>query len=191
MNRAIPTQLEYALLAVATRRPKSGYDLKKIFETTAMQQFSSSPGSIYPALRRLEQRGLLTSKDAGTGDRARRVYRPTARGRRALNAWLLAPVTLDEMQRDGRTPILRFAFRGIVGAGGSADAVFLASYRRAADAWLEELHRLADQCRDLPDPHPRLALLHGIEEVKGQRRWIGLAERDLGIDTHDIEAEAS
>ena len=53
------TLLEYALLGLTYQAPMSGYDLRKIFTTTAMGHFSSSPGAIYPALQRLEARSLL------------------------------------------------------------------------------------------------------------------------------------
>ena len=36
----------------------SGYDLRKVFEETALGNYSSSPGAIYPALSRLEQQGI-------------------------------------------------------------------------------------------------------------------------------------
>ena len=40
----------------------SGYDLRKIFTTTAMGSFSDSPGAIYPALARLEANGLVRER---------------------------------------------------------------------------------------------------------------------------------
>lgn len=174
------TLLEHALLALTAQQPRSGYDLKKLFETTAMQQFSSSPGSIYPALQRLDRRGFLASVERANGDRTRRVYRPTASGMRELKAWLLAPVTLDEMQRDGRSPVLRFAFLGVIDADRTATQAFLTSYRRALDPYLEELRAVAEEFDDESDPHPRLAILHGVEQVKGQIRWVERAERALG-----------
>lgn len=37
--------------------PSSGYDLKRIFATTPVGLYQPSSGTLYPALRRLEQRG--------------------------------------------------------------------------------------------------------------------------------------
>src|ERR1700675_3621423 len=59
--------LEMALLGLLGQKPQSGYDLRKTFATTAMRHYSDSPGSIYPALRRLESRGLIASASADDG----------------------------------------------------------------------------------------------------------------------------
>lgn len=47
--------------------------------------YDISPGTLYPLLRRMERLGWLKSKTApGGGKRARRDYRLTAEGRKAL-----------------------------------------------------------------------------------------------------------
>ncbi|MEX1141646.1 MAG: PadR family transcriptional regulator [Thermoleophilaceae bacterium] len=43
-----------------------------------------SPGTLYPTLHRLEQRGLLTSRKDVVDGHARRLYRVTAQGRAEL-----------------------------------------------------------------------------------------------------------
>jgi DNA-binding PadR family transcriptional regulator len=43
-----------------------------------------SPGTLYPTLHRLEADGLLTSEQQVVDGRARRVYRATEAGRKAL-----------------------------------------------------------------------------------------------------------
>ncbi len=59
------TPLGYALLGLVRLRPRSGYDLRRVFESTPMAYFSSSPGAIYPALGRLERGGLIAGKVDG------------------------------------------------------------------------------------------------------------------------------
>ncbi|NIP16888.1 MAG: hypothetical protein GWM87_01035, partial [Xanthomonadales bacterium] len=39
------TVLEFALMGLVHQEPRSGYELKKIFETTPMAHCSSSPGA--------------------------------------------------------------------------------------------------------------------------------------------------
>jgi len=46
--------LSLAILGLIAQQPQSGYDLRKVFSTTPMGHFSSNPGAIYPALRRIE-----------------------------------------------------------------------------------------------------------------------------------------
>ncbi len=57
-NNNIST-LSLAVLGLIVQRPRSGYDLRKVFSTTPMGHFSSSPGAIYPALIRIEKNGWV------------------------------------------------------------------------------------------------------------------------------------
>src|SRR5258706_16050529 len=80
--------LEHALLGLLQQQPRSGYDLRKVFATTPMGTFSDSPGAIYPALHRLERRGLIRGQIQERGGlRRRRLFRLTAAG---LNAFRLS-----------------------------------------------------------------------------------------------------
>jgi DNA-binding PadR family transcriptional regulator len=45
-----------------------------------------SPGTLYPMLHALEEKGYLKSHTEGQGPKARRVYRATPKGRKALAA---------------------------------------------------------------------------------------------------------
>jgi DNA-binding PadR family transcriptional regulator len=106
------TTLDRALLGIIDRGPSSGYDIHRLFSATPMAVFSASPGSIYPALARLERRGLLRAKlDSATEARPRRVYSITRQGVAALEAWLREPVTREELVRDARLPVLRFSLK--------------------------------------------------------------------------------
>lgn len=55
-----------------------------MIEELARHGYRMSPGTIYPLLHGLEQRGLLRSSPQRSGSRSRRTYRATAQGRRAL-----------------------------------------------------------------------------------------------------------
>src|SRR5207245_9086239 len=74
--------LAFALLGLIWQEPRSGYDLRKFFSSTPMISFSDSPGAIYPALHRLEQRWLVRGHTAqGAGHRRRRIFEFSALGR--------------------------------------------------------------------------------------------------------------
>ncbi|MGW3952256.1 PadR family transcriptional regulator [Streptomyces sp. NPDC004752] len=55
-------------------------------EELARHGYEISPGTLYPTLHRLEADGLLTSEQRVVDGRARRVYRATEAGKRALDA---------------------------------------------------------------------------------------------------------
>jgi DNA-binding PadR family transcriptional regulator len=63
--------------------------------------YEISPGTLYPTLHRLESEGLLTSRKAVEGGHARRVYKITAAGRKALKRMREALRELADEVLDG------------------------------------------------------------------------------------------
>jgi DNA-binding PadR family transcriptional regulator len=55
-----------------------------MIEELARHGYKLSPGTLYPLLHGLERKGYLSSRLVRNGQRARRVYRATRRGRQAL-----------------------------------------------------------------------------------------------------------
>src|SRR5512147_2485967 len=95
------TTLEYALLGLLQQTPQSGYDLRKVFETSPMGHYSSSPGAIYPALKRLRTRGLISAKvDRARPLRPREVFQLRPAGRTALIQWLTTTPTPEAIVAD-------------------------------------------------------------------------------------------
>ena len=81
MTGRLLTPFEHILLGLICTEPSSGYDLKRIFAVTPMGIYQPSSGTLYPALRRLEQKGLVEAQapsgQGGQSARRRRVYEPT------------------------------------------------------------------------------------------------------------------
>jgi DNA-binding PadR family transcriptional regulator len=57
-----------------------------IIEELGRHGYKLSAGTLYPVLHGLEKRGYLRGTDEQVGKRFRRVYRATAKGRKALDA---------------------------------------------------------------------------------------------------------
>jgi len=55
-----------------------------VIEELRRHGYVLSPGTLYPLLHGLERKGYLSSRQDGEGRRARRFYRVTPKGRRAL-----------------------------------------------------------------------------------------------------------
>ena len=80
------TPAELTLLGLLVEKPRHGYELDEVISTRGMREWTEIGfSSIYYLLTRLRDRGLIT--ETGTPrparGKARRVYRPTAEGRRA------------------------------------------------------------------------------------------------------------
>lgn len=77
--------LELLLLKALSREPLHGYAIARRIETATGDALSVEEGSLYPALHRLEERGLISAKWATTTNRRRvRVYSLTRPGRARL-----------------------------------------------------------------------------------------------------------
>jgi transcriptional regulator len=75
--------LDMLILQTLSRGPQHGYAITEFIERTSEEALRVEEGALYPALHRLEVRGLLAS-EWGTSENNRRAkfYRLTAAGRR-------------------------------------------------------------------------------------------------------------
>ncbi len=80
----IKGHLDLLLLAIVGDRTVHGYAVISELAARSGGALKLPEGTVYPALHRLEAAGLLASEWATVAGRRRRVYRLTARGRRAL-----------------------------------------------------------------------------------------------------------
>jgi PadR family transcriptional regulator PadR len=79
--------LDMLVLKAVAREPSHGYGVAKWIEETSGDVLRVEEGALYPALHRLELRGLLAST-WGTSDNNRRAkfYRVTPAGRKHLTS---------------------------------------------------------------------------------------------------------
>jgi DNA-binding PadR family transcriptional regulator len=163
--------LGFALLGLLQQEPMSGYDLRKVFASTAMGSFSDSPGAIYPALNRLEKRGLIKGTvEESTSLRKRRVFKVTAKGLAAFKAWLRRPITRDDVIRRIGELMLRFAFLDQT-LGEEQTLTFLKEFAGELAGYIPSLHHFLDQnAREMP-MSARLALESGVLEYEARLKW--------------------
>jgi PadR family transcriptional regulator PadR len=77
-------QLELVALASLRRGPRHGYAIIKELRERTSGELDVLEGTLYPALHRLEQAGLVKSRWSKESGRRRRVYELTRKGRRRL-----------------------------------------------------------------------------------------------------------
>jgi DNA-binding PadR family transcriptional regulator len=80
------TSAELTLLGLLVEKPRHGYELDEVISARGMREWTEIGfSSIYYLLARLRDRGLIAEIDTTRGARgkARRIYGPTAEGRRA------------------------------------------------------------------------------------------------------------
>jgi DNA-binding PadR family transcriptional regulator len=84
-------------LGILTRGDATGYEIKNLFQQDGYQHFAeASFGSIYPALNRLTEAGLVSVREEAQEKRPdRKVYSITPAGRSAFLASLMKPLPED------------------------------------------------------------------------------------------------
>lgn len=81
---ALKGHLDALLLAALEGGPRHGYAVIEALRQATGGQLDLPTGTIYPALHRLEQRGMIGGSWSVAGGRRRRSYQLTAKGRRSL-----------------------------------------------------------------------------------------------------------
>jgi DNA-binding PadR family transcriptional regulator len=180
-NNNIST-LSLAVLGLIAQRPRSGYDLRKVFSTTPLGHFSSSPGAIYPALKRIEKCGWVRgSIDNKKTLRPRMVYRITKRGKDVLKEHLLQPVTRDDVIWRMDDLMLRFTFIEQV-VGRKRTLQFLKEFMTEIESHHRSLQQYLEEVKGIIPTCGRLAMENGIEIYKMNAKWAKRAIKELEGD---------
>jgi DNA-binding PadR family transcriptional regulator len=161
------TTTEAAVLAlIATRGEASGYDLLAGAKATVGHVWAPARSRLYAVLPRLVERGLAESRRVVQQSRPdKHVYRLTAAGTEALDAWLAAP---DPGAEDA------FYLRLFVGHLMPREtlAEHVRQFRRAAEERLAVLREIEPtNRREGSDLGGWFMLRLGIERAEHSIRW--------------------
>lgn len=183
--------LEYAILGFLNYHPYTGYDLKKIFDTSIRHFWPADQSQIYRTLSRLTEQGYAEMEKVPQEDRPdRKVYHITEPGRNALFAWLAGPPPMDEPRS---APLIQVFF-----AGQLSDEVILekfegfASIMRVVLAQYEQIpNQLGPYQQEIRSPREHffwlLTLENGIRNMRANLEWAeSIIER---IKSEQIPAE--
>ncbi len=173
------TVLEYALMGLLKQNAQSGYDLRKVFANTPMRHFSDSPGSIYPALRRLQARKWVVATAENGSARRRKVFRITRAGDVALVDWLSRSIRREDVIWGVEELILRFAFLdGNVAR--DVTIMFVEQLESELEKYLVELKEYASNFGPgIRFTTGALAFQSGIQKYQAQLAWTRQARKQL------------
>src|SRR5919106_950990 len=120
-------------------RPRSGYEIKQLVDSSARFFWAASYGQIYPELKKLERAGLIAGDDSSTGGRQRTTFKLTAEGKKAAREWISRPPEVLETRDEG---LLKLFFAGSIDPKRAAE---IARERAAASrAKAAALHAIAE-----------------------------------------------
>ena len=168
-----PTAVTWAVLGLLGMKPMSGYDIKRAVDRTIRHFWAASYGQIYPELKRLEEAGWISGKDASQGERARRIYKLTAQGGRELEAWLHGYETRIEMRDES---LLRLFFADSLPRD---EALGLLSARREGYRMMLAYLRSLDDGEGADPPFVDLVYRWALDYCEWGIEWCERQERRL------------
>jgi len=167
--------LDHALLGFLNYHPYTGYDLKKIFDTSVRHFWQADQSQIYRTLSRLNKQGLVEMKKVPQTNRPdRKVYHITQAGYTELMRFLNGPPPMGEPRS---APLIQVFF-----AGQLSDDEILAKFEGYA-AVMRAILSQYDQVPDLITPFQEeipssrehffwlLTLENGIRNMRANLEW--------------------
>jgi PadR family transcriptional regulator, regulatory protein AphA len=167
--------LEFAILGFLSYQPFTGYDLKKMFDTSVQHFWTADQSQIYRTLARLTDQGLTEVERVEQLDRPdRKLYSITPAGRDAFQQWLRGPFPMQD-SRSG--PLVQVFF-----AAKLSDEEALAKFEMAAEIFRTILARyeqvpgqVEEYRQKVPSPREHyfwmLTLDLGLRTMRAQLEW--------------------
>lgn len=167
--------LEFAILGFLNYQPYSGYDLKKIFDTSIRHFWPADQSQIYRTLARLAEQGYAEIEKVKQEERPdRKVYHITETGRAALREWLEAPPPMGEPRS---APLIQIFFAAQL----SDEEIltkfegFAAMMRSILNQYEQIPAQLGPFQKDIPSPREHffwlLTLENGIANMRANLHW--------------------
>lgn len=171
------TELDNCILGVIWREgPMSAYGVRAHFGQSTTTTWSSSTGTVYPAIKRLVAAGLLDAADR-TGPRNSQLLTVTDQGLEALRRWLVT--VTPELGSSTADPI-RTRAHFLAALEPQTRAKVLALYRAATDESLATLETHAHEpATDAVTRSEHLGTIGALMELRARREWLDLVEREF------------
>lgn len=176
------TPAELTLLGLLVEKPRHGYELDEVISARGMREWTEIGfSSIYYLLARLRDRGLITEIEAPrpTRGRARRVYGPTAEGRRACAR--ATEAALAELR-----PVFPPVLVGLANQPVVPPERLRAALERRATALAERITALGAARDGQPDVpgFVRAIFDHARGQLVAEQRWLAGYRAELDRDHH-------
>jgi PadR family transcriptional regulator, regulatory protein AphA len=167
--------LDYALLGFLNYHPYTGYDLKKIFDTSVRHFWPADQSQIYRTLARLMEQGLAEMEKVPQEDKPdRKLYSITDAGRAELLKFLAGPPPMGDARS---APLIQVFF-----AGQLSDKEVLEKfegYAATMRAILSQYEQVTDKIgpfqEEIASPREHffwlLTLENGIRNMRANLEW--------------------
>lgn len=171
-------KIDMVILGLLSHEDLTGYDIKKRIDGAISFFWKGSFGNIYPALKDMENQGLITKSDTSAGGRERTTYHITEGGRDKLKDWLREEQASNELKYE---TLLKLFF-----GGAESREVSLLNIEAFEDRIQKDLQVLKTYCGTLErsldvEDHVYyyLTVSFGVETYEAYLRWCVRAKKIL------------
>jgi len=160
--------LRHALLGLLAEKPGTGYVLKKRFEQSLANVWSTETSQIYPELARLESEGLII--ESARGPRRSKTYTVTPSGLVEIRRWL----TEIEPNRSSRNEALLRVFFYFLLDEEEINRLIRKEieYHRDLLASYEEIEKQLRASPNIGDQFGRIVLEWGLRYEPAFKEWL-------------------
>jgi len=166
--------LDKIILGLLQLKSLSSYDLKKALENSVNHFYSTSYGSIHPALKKMEQKGWITGEEQSIGARQKKIYSISEKGRQIFNEWMATEIPVTRIKEDA---LVRMFFFGLIPK--KQRIQLIDEYILKMQESLNQLINLKKKTeeKEIPQPFKEIAkyqvetLRFGIESTEYSKKW--------------------
>jgi len=164
--------LDHAILGFLNYVPLTGYDLKKVFDSSVRHFWYADQSQIYRTLSRLTEKNYVEMELVEQTERPdRKVYHITQTGKEELKKWLKGPIPMENPRS---APLVQVFFSGQLD-----DAHSLEYFRHAA----QMIHGILAIYAEVPDILQNRVMkeVPGIEKLDQREKFFWLLTLESGI----------
>ena len=172
-------KIDCVILGLLSHESLTGYEIKKIMDTTLKFFWGASYGSIYPTLKGMVESGLVTKEEYIENGREKITYTITQKGRDTLAKWLILPVEKDEIRYE---TLLKLFFGSEIGPKNTLEHIKLFQEKIEKDIpILEGSVNVLEKIKDQEEAHLYYLLTakFGLKVYEAYLDWCREAEKIL------------
>lgn len=171
-------KIDMVILGLLSHEDLTGYDIKKRIDGAISFFWKGSFGNIYPALKGMENQGLITKNDTSVGGRGKTTYHITQSGRNVLKDWLKEEQASNELKYE---TLLKLFFGGAESRGVSVHNIEVFEEQIQKDLKvLKKYGETLEKSLDVEDHiYYSLTASFGIETYEAYLKWCAKAKKML------------
>ncbi len=139
--------LDKIILGVLSLKDLTSYELKKSLDKSINHFYTTSYGSLHPALIKLEKSNFVTSREFVDGGRSKKLYSITESGRQDFTNWLSSDIQISRLKEDS---LVRIYFFGMLEPEFRHNII--SNYLTSIDKAMNDLLALREQIQQVDVP---------------------------------------